>query len=512
MMTSEAKGRHHRSAIGAGLLVGVLVFLFHLPFAPNSLFFDDAADYVRASDSSILSTWLNTNSASPTELWKLRGDDSFRSHPWDYLYMRGDNAALRHFHSPVSYYPLHLMRVVSKSAQPERLLTSLVSSITCAVIVVALAGFSVPLPLAALLGLLVGLQSRYIEPSVDPTPHTWYMLFALVFLCLFLRYLLTRMNRDLYFAAAALALTFATLEFCVELFATVVFSLFLIAFFARSYLPEWPAARKPMGKAFALFMAITLLLWPGGWLRGGYLECYGFNTGLVLLKNRTTYGAKPTAGALYHILFAGHAMLVPIAGLCLAGFAVLLVLRRLSAPAIVFGSYTLAAFALGVADHFRQNTYISEFLLFLIATAGLVMADLAGTLCTRPFTRRVALSLAALVVAAGCFSEWEQRGTGLEFRPWLAPIFSSIRAQVPPGSTLLVTDDWEALWLYLPEYRFEPTTAKNSSAPRSPLRTVQIRYYLFDGAVAPPAGSSSVAVLSTYPGRTEVLWRAAGGN
>src|SRR5580658_9051749 len=97
-MTVDARGRSTPWAVGASVLVGVLVFLFNLPFAQNTLFFDDAADYIRAADAGFLATWLNTNSASPVELVHLRSEEGFRAHPWDYLYMHGDNTALRHFH------------------------------------------------------------------------------------------------------------------------------------------------------------------------------------------------------------------------------------------------------------------------------------------------------------------------------------------------------------------------------------------------------------------------------
>jgi hypothetical protein len=508
-MKSEAESWCVHTRIGTCVLVGLLVFFFHLPFAQNNLFFDDAADYVRASDSAFLSTWLNTNSASPIQLFHLRQEQSFRSHPWDYLYIANDNMALRHFHVPVSFYALHFVRDFSTSAQPERLLISSVSSLTCALIVLVLVNFSVPFPLAALLALLAGVQSRYIEVSVDPTPHAWYMLFALCFLFFFIRYLLTNRNRELYFATVAFALTFATLEFSVELIASVPLALSLIALFVKSPLPSWQAVRNPARKAVALFLLMTLLLWPGGWLRGGFFECYGVLAATVVFKNHTAFGGKLTAGVIYQTLFAGHAILLLATVFCVVGILILLLRRSLSIPTIVFASYSLVTFGLGMADHFRLSTYISEFLLFLIATAGLVFVDVEQAFFHRAFSRRVFLSVFALAVVVGCFSECRHREDAMEFRPWLTPILSGIREKVPAGETLLVTDDWEALCLYLPQYRFEPTKAKNSAEPRSELRATKIRYYLFDGTVPAHTVSSPLAVYSTYPGRTEVLWKVA---
>jgi hypothetical protein len=227
----------------------------------------------------------------------------------------------------------------------------------------------------------------------------------------------------------------------------------------------------------------------------------------VVFKNRAEFGGRPTAAGIYGILYAGHTVLFLTTVLCVVGFIVLLVLRRLSIPTIVFASYSLAAFGLGVADHFRLSNYISEFLLFLLATAGLMFVDLERAFVPSALSRRVLLSAFCAIVAVGCFTEWRQRADAMKFRPWLTPLLSGIRDNVPAGKTVLVTDDWEALWLYLPGYRFEPTAAKNSSEPRSKLRATQASYFLFDGSVPPPPGSSALAVFPTYPGHTEILWK-----
>jgi hypothetical protein len=431
--------------------------------------------------------------------------------------MAGDNAALRHFHGPFSFYFLHFVRAVSTSAQPERLLISFVSSLTCALIVLILASFLVPLPIAALVALFAGVQSRYIETSVDPTPHAWYMLFALLFLYFFARFLMTKRNRELYLAAVAFALAFATLEFSVELFASIPLALLLIAFFSKSSLPSWPAVRKPVVKAVALFLLSAFLLWPGGWLRGGYLESYGILGGRVAyksygaaFKHRVAFGGKLTAAGVYQRLYAGHAILLLATAFCVAGILILLIRRRLTVSTIVFASYCLTAFCFGMAYHFVLSTYVAEFLLFLIVLAGLLFVDVTDNLLRGRLSRQAFLAAFALSVAVGCFSEWRQREIVLPFRPWLAPIFNDIREKVPAGETLLVTDNREALCLYLPQYRFEKTEAPTSAEPRSQLYAEQIRYYLLDGTVVPPPGSSSLAVYSSYPGRTEVLWKAAG--
>jgi hypothetical protein len=254
---------------------------------------------------------------------------------------------------------------------------------------------------------------------------------------------------------------------------------------------------------------VTFLLWPGGWLRGGYLETYGVLAATVVFKNSTAFGGKLTGAGIYNGLFSGHEALLVLTLLCFVGILALLASRRASAPMIVFASYNLVAFALGVANHFRLSTYISEFLLFFIVATGLVAADIQRAFLQGAFVRRMSVLALSLLLIVGCFSEWRSRESALAFRPWLEPIFSGIREKVPTGETILVTDDWEALWLYLPQYGFEPTEAKDSAVPRSPSSSVQTKYFLFDGEVQPPNGSFALATFSTYSGRTEVLWKLA---
>ena len=490
-----------------GAAIALLVFLFHMPFAGNTLFFDDAADYVRAADDGWMAVWWNTDSASPLQLMTLRRQAEFRAHPWDTLYARNDNAALRHFHVPLSFYPLHLCRLLTRSEAPVRLMTSSVTALTCGLLVIVLAILSVPLPLAVSAALLAGLQSRYIETSTDPSPHSWYMLFAFSFLFLFTLYLLTRRPASLYLASIALALAVATLEFSVELVASVPLALALVALTGPGRLPPWRLCAPVLLRGAGIGLLVTFVVWPGGWLRGGYLESYGVLSATVLFKNKSAFGERLAAGVIYQALLAHHLIFLLLILFCAFGLAVLFLLRSASIAAVVFASYSLIAFGLGVADHFRLGTYVSEFLLFLIATSALVLSDLLDLPAIRSRGRQAGALAAALLLLTGCASEWRQRNAATATRPWLRPIFAGLCIHVPPGEVLLVDNDREALALYLPRYRYEPAERGGSAAPRLPTRNGATRYALLDAAVMPPAGSRHLAQWPAAPGHARVLWQ-----
>ena len=495
-------------AMACSLLVALLVFLFHSQFAKSNYLVSDSADYRRAANAPFLQMYLNTDSASPVQLFQLRHDPSFRAHPWDYLYFSGDNAAIRHFHTPVSFYAMHVTSLLSSADASQRLVSSLVTAVTCGAIVLGLFAFGVPLPVAGMMALAAGLQSRYTEVSVDPSPHSWYMLFAVLFLFAFAYYFNTRRFQTLAASAIFLALAFATLEFSLELIVSVFLALIVIWLVNRSALGDFKILAVSLGKALLVFCLTTFILWPGGWLRGGYLESYGVTGSTLLFKNKAAFGDRLSVADLYDKLFAGHEGLLVLAVFALIASVILLARRKLSIVTIVFMSYTLVAFSLGIADHFRLDTYISEALLFLLITAALLFHDaLTGATTGR---QRLAIAAAVIVLAATGAQEWERRPPLRIYQPWLQPILAGISAEVPVGSTILINDNWEEYAVYLPKYYYEPTVSTFDVTPRNAERAKDIRFFLLnDDAPRIPHTTLLRSFVTNIPGRSVKLYEKA---
>jgi hypothetical protein len=484
-------------AISWGLLVVLLVFLFHSQFARSNYLLSDSADYRRAADAHFLQLYLNTDSASPLQLFQLRHDPVFRSHPWDYLYFSGDNAAIRHFHTPLSFYAMHAMSVVSSADTSQRKLTSLVTALTCGVVVVGLFAFGLPLPVAVMLGLVAGLQSRYTEVSVDPSPHGWYMLFAVLFLFVFAGYFRTHRFRTLAIAAIFLGCAFATLEFSLELILSVCLAVAVLWLLDRSVLGDLRTLAISFGKAALVFLLTTFVLWPGGWIRGGYLECYGVTGSTLVFKNKAAFGEHLSVADLYGKFFAGHEGILALAIFAFIAFVMLLARRKLSVVTIVFMSYTLVALGLGVADHFRLDTYITEALLFLLITVALLFGDLLAEIAAGK--QKFAVAAAVVVLALVGAQEWVRRQPLRLYEPWLQPILIGVQANVPRGSTILVNDYWEEYYTYLPAYDYEPTESVKDTTPRSAERTRGVKYFLFRGE---EPKTSNVKLLESFPTNT----------
>jgi hypothetical protein len=518
--------RSSASSFLGALVVALLVFFLHLPQTQDSILFDDAADYMRAAQAPVVATWLNTNSITPLELLHRRGSDpEFSQHPWFSLYIDGDNAALRHFHTPITAYILHIVRGFFSTDRCARVLWSVAGALLCGLLYFILAEFSVPLIVAALIAIFAGVQASLIEVSVDPTPHVWYLLFALGFLYLLARYFESNRERDLYMAAVALALSVATLEFSLELICAIPLAVAILWFIRRDLLPARSTALKHTLKACGVFFVTTFAIWPGGWLRGGYLECYGVLGASVLQRNHGPQHTQHFASRVFLKASGGHTAVWILVGAALAAGLWLLYRKRLSIPSVVFASCAVFAFALGVADHFVLNTFFFEAAVILMAAAGLILGDLFaelrgvhGAASRTPGWMRpacIALVCVFLVVGSALECQPQHRSEAWGTRAWLGGVFAGVRQLVPAGATVLAQNNREAFSLYLPEYHFvfapdyhtpfeEMIRLSNSSAMWRP---GEQRYGVCIPREYIPAGAETLGVFPASAGDNEFLWR-----
>lgn len=518
--------RSTTSSLLGALAVTLFVFFFQLPQTRDSLLFDDAADYMRAAQSPIVSTWLDTNSATPLDLVRRRGSDQeFREHPWFSLYVESDNAALRHFHTPITAYILHIVRGFFSTDRCARVLWSIAGALLCGLLYFILAEFSVPLIVAALIALFAGLQASFIEVSVDPTPHVWYLLFGLGFLFLLTRYLASHRQRDLYLAAVLLAFAVATLEFSLELILAIPLAVTILWFTRREVLPERSIAVKSTLKACAVFLATTFAIWPGGWFRGGYLECYGILAASVLQRNKGPQHTQHFASHVFSIASNGHTSVWILVAAGLAAGLWLLFRRGLSIPSVVFASCAVFAFGLGIADHFILNTFFFESALILMAAAGLILGDLLTEMrganghssSTRSFLRTASIALVCILLVVGSVLECspQHRAESWGTRAWLGDVFSGVRRLVPAGATVVAANNRETFSLYLPEYHFAYSPDYHTplevimelSNSSSLWRPGEEHYGLCIQPVLIPAGAETLAVFPSSKGNNEFLWR-----
>jgi hypothetical protein len=93
------------------------------------------------------------------------------------------------------------------------------------------------------------------------------------------------------------------------------------------------------------------------------------------------------------------------------------------------------------------------------------------------------------------------------YSSWLQPILQGVSEEVPAGETILVNDNWESYYAYLPRYQYEPTISKRDITPRSAVRAEGIRYFLLDNNAPVIPNSRLLRTFPTYlPERTVSLY------
>jgi hypothetical protein len=519
--------RSTTSSLLGALVIALFVFFLHFPQTQDGILFDDAADYMRAARAPIVSTWLNTNSVTPLELFHLRRHDpEFSQHPWFLLYTMRDNAALRHFHTPISSYILHIVRGFFSTDQCARVLWSTAGAFLCGLLYFILAESSTPLIVAALIALFAGVQASFIEVSVDPTPHVWYLLFGLGFLYLFARYLSSHRARDIYLAAVLLAFAVATLEFSLELILAIPLALATLWFIRREVLPARSIAISSALKAFGVFFASTFVIWPGGWIRGGYLECYGILSASVLQRNKGPQHTQHLATKVFGNASNGHTSVWVLVAVGVAAGLWLLFRKRLSIPSIVFASCAIFAFCLGVADHFILNTFFFESAVILMAAVGFILGDLFtdlsgvnGAASSSPgWVRPACIAVVCILLLVGSALELrpQLRSESWGTRAWLGDVFAGVRQLVPAGATVIAANNREALSLYLPEYHFvfapdyhtPPDEIIRMSSSSSLWRPGEEHYGVCILREFIPEGAETLGEYPASKGNNEFLWRA----
>ncbi|MGC9291336.1 MAG: hypothetical protein ACP5EP_01250 [Acidobacteriaceae bacterium] len=381
---------------------------------------------------------------------------------------------------------------------------SIVTAATCGLMATGMVLLQVPVPLSIFFAILAGVQSRFTEVSVDPTPHSWYLLFSVIALFSVSFFLIKGEFQYLVLTSISLGFAFATLEFSLELIISISLSIVILWVMNKlSGLELRGGGWAAIMKATLIFLVTAFILWPGGWVHGGYLESYGVLGATVIFKNHAAFGSDVATMGIYDKLFSSHLGLTCLACCSLASMSFLTAKKALSVPSVVFSAYTLVALALGIADHFRLSTYISEFLLFFLITCAFLVKD---TLDVLPVAYRgYAVVIGCVVILAISFQEWRMRDGSFVDRPWLAAIIHGVEQNVPKGSVILVNTNWETYDLYLPGYRFEPTIATKSLVPRDPNRCSDVKYALLNDLEDTDAHADMLGSWPTYKAGKKVF-------
>jgi len=476
------------------LVVGVAA-VTRMPYCTNDLFLGDAADYLRSVQSGLVSVYFDRHSTSVLPFTNLvREQLKAGEHPWEYLYRRGDSSALRHFHVPAGFYGDALAMSLREPPWVHRAMAAATGSVLCGLMFTYLIRFGVPLSIAFAGTIMMAVDPRFVATNVDINPHTPFLLFG--FLCLFnlIEFLQNRRMAPYIASLVCLAISLAVLELGPALMLTGIFAiglswqtLMLKNFFG-------PDRTRKVLLAVAVFLGVLLLVWPGGFIEGGYVKSYGVFIWQALFRHEELFGPINPA-TIWNNLFGRS---IVCASLCI--WAVVggswIYARKKSPPAmLVFVIYAVLAAALNLGNRYRNATYASEAILPLLV-ASIVVSSTALAHCKSKTTRLVLHILLFSVCMVRSAQELRTLPDPNDKPITIAleRVISDIRRIVPPPATLLVNKYRETYSLYLPDYAIEVTQGPGTIVPLLDESTVNTKYLLLDIASIDPEATNKLNI------------------
>lgn len=435
----------------AAVAIAAASFCYLAWHCDNSLLAVDSADYINASGNGFPAIYFDTGAITPAGLYSLfrrRNEADF--HVWDYLLRRQDSASRRHFHVVFSFYPSALAAAAGADARGQRFITAAEGAAAVGVAFFGLqtAGAGWPLSLAA--AVFTTLSPSTVAAFSDPSPHPLFLALLLSFGFTLASYLESGSKHILYAAAVLFALLVATLE--LSLIVAVA-----VAILAAVRIARREFAWRDFAVACLLFLLALAVIWPGGWIRGGYLTSYGTFVYQALFRRGSYFGnATPwtfllgaaDGSVVILLIFLGAAVLA----------ASLLVRRRFNAYLEVFSLLFLGFTIQGFLNKFHYPTYIVHFTALgwiLLALSLESWSNISGGAAARILMAAIPIAAAIAAISWPAESSRYVR-TREESSRRADSAIGYIRGHLPAG--LMFTNTDRAIWnYYLSGYDFEST-------------------------------------------------------
>ncbi len=457
----ERKFKPSRRATQApiALFLFAVALLFRLPFCTADLFTYDAADYSRAIHAGVLPQYMGTDSITlPDFLWRLRTDAKFREHSWGSLYQRNDGAALRHFHVPVGFYVPALLYDGGFGPKAQRLAIALISAATVSAAFLILSAAAVPWWLAGLAALFCCCSPVLILAGSNLSPHPLFTLFSMAAVYSFCRWLQIASARWMALFAVCFAVSAASLELAPILFVTVLGTA-VYFWFRVPRAAEHKISVRQVFVCVAIIFGSLAVLWPGGWMRGGYVMSYGVFVFQGLFRSAIYFHRRDlfsTVARLGNNPIAGWALIV----LLIAGVwsACRSRLDPLLPAFALFGSLLVIQ---GFGNGFTNTTYASHAVLAITMASALSFRANDRALRWGPVAVMTGLTL------MGLFGRIDpnRQETLVESRR-IAGVIGELTRDYPAQSAFVVTQDPSSFIANAPRFRFYPAESAVSSLPQ----------------------------------------------
>jgi len=280
------------------LLLAVSLLGFVLVYGkaiPSTSYGWDESDYMSAVSRGFVANYLDRPAVPFMAFLKkgLGADESQRSSLSEYIRNSGSVAFSRHYHAPLFFYWVMLFGNFTGDTELETrwastvclIIAVLTISVGCCLVAEEYA------KTAALLSSSLLLLGPFNYQIVDHvSPHSMYLLTALITLFLMAKLIQTNDSRYWYWTILALCLAFLTLEYAALLLLTLIFCTILRH---KSLFFGWTRRQilTLLTKTLVLSFIIFSLAWPGGVFKLTFLKNYMF-FGYYAVARSYEYGTQ----------------------------------------------------------------------------------------------------------------------------------------------------------------------------------------------------------------------------
>jgi hypothetical protein len=464
------------------VLVAVGAFCYFSGYCDDSLFQSDAADYVRAVEGGMTASYLDTGSIG---LWGtlnlLRTRPDTRAHLWAYFRQQRDMAAFRHFHVVSGFYPNVVAASLGLGNRGQRLMAAMAGAVAIGIVFLGLRLAGVHLLLALLSSILAVLSPALVSTASEVSPHPVFLAATLATAFAFARYLETGRRGWLFAVAAGLGVVVATLEL----------SLVTVAALGAVAVWNYPRLKlvglREAGRLVLVFLAVLLVLWPGGVIRGSYALSYGAFFYQALFDRGSYFGQA----SLGEVLLRGcqhSALVIGVVAVVLAGALGLFLRRKADAYTQVFFVLTLAFLGQGLLNRFHNPTYAVHFIVPAWILLGITAQRWLAT--TKGVARGALLAaVGAIVVVLGfAASEWPESNlqtmeTQRAISERAREVLTVAGKRIPPGSVVLANTHPDIWGCYLPDSVVAISEDVSSLSPR-PWESLPPNYWVIADTAA----------------------------
>ena len=469
---SELTGqiRVSRKRLSVTILLGALIALasfgYFSRYCTGALFSNDAADYVRGAKIGFIATYFDTRSVG---LWGsiqlAKQYPEARQHFFDFLQQRDDAAPNRHFHVAPGIYGAVIASEFGAANRTYRLIMAAAAAIGMGAIFIGLRLAGVHFLLALATAALATVSPAIVHTSSVVAGHAPFMTALVASGFAFAQYLET--SDPKWGIASGVTLGFAVAVCELSMVICAAFGLILVwrAFRSgiRSTLNQLPIP------GVSLFGTL-LLLWPGGVIRGGYGLSYGSWILYILFRRGNDFHENDPS-----VIFArgsqGSPLFIVLFVVIVIAVLILELTRNSNLHIQVFSWLVLGFFTQGMLNTFKNQTYVSHFILVTWVLLALVCQQWIVIAKGRARYAAVAAVCAMYLLAAIPASRWpfasaraaEEERTHAAHAEEAIALAAKI---VPQGATILANFDYEIWGLYLPQRVVEHTMSVSDLKPR----------------------------------------------